>query len=195
MTLSVSDTTPSPVRSETPQCGAGAETAHDDVSFQAIDDLLATYARRLEEQAAHVRATLLDQNRFARAAACKFERVVKPAFGEIAERLSTHGGGALIEERPAEGRHGQRLILWVSLEGPVVLPPRVDRNPYIRLDVDMPWRRITVWEGDMWNKQGSSRPAEPFTLEGLTTQDVAERAVAVVRRTVERSCMDGIEGS
>jgi len=195
MTLPVSESTPSPARPETPQRLSVAKPSHDDVSLQAIDDLLATYARRQEEQAAHVRAALLDQHRFAQAAACTFERVVKPAFRDIVERLTTNGGGGLIQERPAEGRHGQRLILWVSLEGPVLIPPRVDRNPYIRLDVETPWRRITVWEGDMWNRQGASRPAEPLTLEGLTTQNVAERVVAVVRRTVERSCMDVKEGS
>lgn len=158
--------------------------AGDDGSLSAVDDLLATYARQEEQQAAHVWAAVLAQHHFAHAAGCTFERVVRPAFGEIAERLNTHGGGGLIEEHPAASHHGQRLTLWMSLEGPVVVPPRVDRNPYIQLEVDVPWRRVTVWEGDMWHKLGASRRTEPFTLEQLTTESVRQRSVSLLRRTV-----------
>ena len=74
----------------------------------------------------------------------------------------------------------------MSLEGPVAVPPRVDRNPYIQLEVDVLWRRVTVWEGDMWHKLERAGVTEPFTLEELTTESVTERAVGVLRRTVSR---------
>lgn len=115
-----------------------------------------------------------------------FERVVGPAFRDIAVRMNGHGGGGLVEERPEEGRHGQRLTLWMSLDGPVAVPPRHDRNLYIQVDVDVLGRCVTVWEGDLWHKQGASRRTEPFTLEELTTESVTDRAVAVLRRTVMR---------
>jgi hypothetical protein len=156
----------------------------DDGWLSAIADLLATYARQQEEQATHARAVLRDQHRFAHAAACTFERVVRPVFRDIAQGLNSHGGGGLIEEHPAEGHHGQRLILWMSLDGPVVVPARVDRNLYIQLEVDVPWRRVTVWEGNMWHKFGANRSTEPFTLEQLTTESVTQRTVGVLRRTV-----------
>ena len=71
----------------------------------------------------------------------------------------------------------------MSLEGAVV-DPRVDRYPYLQLDVDVLSRSVTVWEGDMWNKLGASRPTEPFTLEELTTESITQRAIAVLHRTV-----------
>ncbi len=156
----------------------------DDESLSAVDDLLATYACQQEQLAARTRAALLERDRFVHAAACRFERVVKPALVDVAERLNDHGGGGLVEERPAAGRHGERLTLWMSLEGPVVGPPRPDRNPYIQLDVDVSGRRVTVWEGDVWHELGASRPTEPLSLEELTTENIVKRAVGVLRRAV-----------
>ena len=109
---------------------------------------------------------------------------MKPTLLEVAEQLNENGGGGLVEERPAAGNHGKRLILWMSLEGPVVVPPRADRNPYIQLDIDVLWRRITVWEGDMWQKLGASRRTEPFCLDELTKDSVTQRTVGVLRRSV-----------
>ncbi len=162
------------------------ETTPADGSLSVVDALLATYARQQEDEADRARAELLDRQRFAHAAACMFERVVGPVFRDIAERLNRDGGGGLVEERPAEGRHGQRLTLWMSLEGPVAVPLRMDRNPYVQLEVDVPWRRITVWEGDMWHKRGASRCTQPLTPEEVTTESVEARAVGVLRRTVSR---------
>ncbi|HEY6426208.1 MAG TPA: hypothetical protein VIX84_03165 [Acidimicrobiales bacterium] len=145
---------------------------------------MAAYARQREAQAARTRAVLLERHRFVHAAACTIERVVKPALGDVAQRLNRHGGGGLLEERAADRRQGQRITLWMSLEGPVVVPARVDRNPYLQLDVAVLSRSVTVWEGDMWNKVGSSRRTEPFTLEELTTEAITQRAIAILRRTV-----------
>ena len=75
--------------------------AHESVNLSAIDDLLAVYARQREEQSAHTRAVLLERHRFVHAAGGAIERVVKPALGDVAERLDGHGGGGLLEERAA----------------------------------------------------------------------------------------------
>ena len=159
--------------------------SHGSVNLSAIDDLLGVYARQREAQAAHTRAVLLELRRFVHAASCTIERVVKPALRDVADRLDGHGGGGLLEERAAAGRHGQRVTLWMSLEGAVVAP-RIDRHPYLQLDVDVLGRKVTVWEGDMWNKVGSSRRTEPFTLEQLTTEGITQRAIGILRRTVSR---------
>ncbi len=153
-------------------------------SLSAIDDLLAAYAREEEEEDARARAVLTDRRRFVHAAACAFERIVQPAFGSIADRLRGHGGDGLIQERPAVGSHGQRLTLWMSIEGPIVILPRVDRNPYIQLDVNVSSQDVGVWEGDIWNKVGASRNAHPISLEDLTTENVIKRAVGVLHRAV-----------
>jgi hypothetical protein len=158
------------------------EASHG-VSLCAIDDLLAAYACRQEARAAHTRAVLLDRQRFVNAAACIIERVVKPTLGDVAKQLNRSGGGGLLEERPATGRHGQRVTLWMSLGGPIV-GPRIDCYPYLQLDVDVTFRKFTVWEGDMWNKIGSSRRTEPFTLEELTSEGITERAIGILQRTV-----------
>lgn len=158
--------------------------ADGDANPSAVGDLLATYARQQETQEAQTWAVLLERRLFADATARTFERVVKPALLDVAEQLNENGGGGLVEERPAAGNHGKRLILWMSLEGPVVVPPRADRNPYIQLDIDVLWRRITVWEGDMWHKLGASRRTEPFCLDELTKDSVTQRTVGVLRRSV-----------
>ena len=156
----------------------------DGDGLSALDDLLATYARQQEEEAARWRAVFLDRQRFVHVAACTFERVVRPTFQSIAERLDKHGGGGLVAERPAQGTHGQRLTLWMSLDGPVGVPARVDRNPYIQLDVDVLNRNVDVWEGDMWNKRGASHRGDPVALEQLTSEKVIRRAIRVLGRTV-----------
>ncbi len=169
---------------------AAGQTAPADGGLSVVVALSATYTRRQEDEADRTRADLMDRQRFAHAAAGMFagmfERVVGLVFRDVAERLNRNGGGGLVEERPPDGRHGQRLTLWISLEAPVAVPPRVDRNPYIQFEVDVPWRHITVWEGDIWHKLGASRCTRPFTLDEVTTESVAAGAVSVLRRTVSR---------
>ena len=125
----------------------------------------------------------------ARAARQQFEHaahdlvctVIWPAFEAIAARLNTDGGGGRVDERLADGIHPYRLTLWMSLEGQIA-SPRQDRNPYLQLDLDIPNRRFKVWEGDMWEKQGSSRNSTPWRLDEVTTKAVTQRAVAVLHR-------------
>jgi hypothetical protein len=170
---------------------AAVGSTSDDGSPTAVDTLLEKYARQQEERIARARTADLERLRFSQAADCTFERIVHPALTEIAAHLNRHGGGGLVEECAAEGRHGRRVTLWMSLEGPVATPPRVDRNPYIQLEVDVPWRRVSVWEGDMWNNHGASRRTEPFSLEQVTTATVTQRTVQVLRRTVDLDKLTG----
>ena len=65
----------------------------------------------------------------------------------------------------------------MSPEGPVADPPRVDRFPYLQIDLDVPSRSLKVWEGDMWERRGASRAADPFTLKTLTPHEVKRCAV------------------
>ena len=112
------------------------------------------------------------------------EYIAQPALRAVAHRLVADGGGGLVIEQEPEGTRGQRLTLWMCPQGNIAEPPRIDRYPYFRIDVDVPNRMLPVWEGDMWNGHGASRPCEPFTLQTLTTDEVANRAIDVMRRVV-----------
>ena len=109
------------------------------------------------------------------------QTVIRPAFDDLAARLNNDGGGGRVDERPSDGRHTYRLTLWMSLDVSVT-EPRQDRNPYLQLDLDVPNQRFNVWEGDMWEKQGSSRGSTPWQLSQITTEAVAHRAIAILRR-------------
>ena len=158
-----------------------------------LDDLLASCARIREQEVARSRDVLLERDRFMHTASCTLERVVRATCETIAERLDDHGGGGLVTERTAEHTRGHRLVLWMSLVGPVAPPARFDRNSYIRFDVDTRPRRVEVWKGDMWNKRGASRRADPVPLEDLRTESITERAVRVFGRTSKHYGVNGTD--
>jgi len=150
----------------------------------ALDVLLVTYREQETSREALQRAQDAERERFFREARDALEAIVKPALWAVAHRLQRDGGDGFVAERAAEGRRSQRITLWMSPEGPVADPPRVDRFPYLQIDVDVPTRSFKVWEGDMWNSRGASRATDPFTLETLTADGVERRAVNVLRRVV-----------
>lgn len=125
----------------------------------------------------------------ARAARLQFEHdaevlahtVVRPALDAVVARLRADGGDGRVDERPRDDRHPYRLTLWMSLEG-TIAEPRQDRNPYLQLDLDLANRRFNVWEGDMWEKQGSSRDSTPWRLDEITTEAVTDRVIAILER-------------
>ena len=78
--------------------------------------------------------------------------------------------------------HRPRLILWMSLKGKITGTPRQDLNPYLQLDVDVEHRRIDVWEGDMWEREGTSRATSPWQLDEITSETVTERVVSILER-------------
>lgn len=162
--------------------------AHDPATVEdplgVLDVLLATYRKQESSRESLQRAQDAERERFVREAHHALETVVKPALWAIARRLQRDGGDGVIAERAAEGRRHQRITLWMSPEGPVADPPRVDRFPYLQIDLDVPSRSLKVWEGDMWERRGASRAADPFTLKTLTPHEVKRRAVDVMRRVV-----------
>jgi hypothetical protein len=108
--------------------------------------------------------------------------VIKPAMEQLVQRLRKDGGGGLIWEGGSRTMYRPRLVLWMSLDGEIIGEPRQDLNPYLQLDADVAHRRIDVWEGDMWQKQGTSRSTAPWQLIDISTKSVTERAVAILER-------------
>ena len=161
------------------------QSSEPEEMLRPIDDLLSDHRLRQKERAAVAEHMRRERERFVLSARHTLEQVVKPALVDIAERLRIDGGDGLVEEHPAEGRHGHRMMLWMSVDGLMVRAPRVDRNPYLQLEVDDAARQLTVWEGDMWDGLGASRKANPITLDELTAELVTTRAVDVLRRAVE----------
>ena len=109
-------------------------------------------------------------------------RVLRPSLQAVAQRLRASGGDGALVERPRNAFHGFRLTLWMALDRKITVLERPDLYPYIRLDLDVAHRRFTVWEGDVWGEQGSSRPTDPWMLGDITGPVVTERAVTILRR-------------
>ncbi len=126
----------------------------------AIDSVLDVWSarrrafRRQRDEAEH------ERREFIRHAEELADRVIRPRFQVIAQRLKACGGDGWLVEHPRDAFHGLRLTLWMALDREVVLLARPDRFPYIQLDLDVPKRRFTVWEGDMWDDRA---PVEPPT--------------------------------
>jgi hypothetical protein len=156
-------------------------------SLKAIDELVADY--RVEEQALeHAVAVAASQRTaFVEAATSALRHVVKPLFDTVASRLANDGGDGRVDVSDSEGRHGLRITLWMSLDGPIVGTPRQDLNPYVQLDLDAERRQVRVWEGDMWRGLGTSRPGSPLTEHDLTEEVVLARTMEVLRRAAEHT--------
>ncbi len=108
--------------------------------------------------------------------------MIRPSLQAIAQRLKACGGDGTLVERSRDPFHGLRLTLWMALDREVTVLDRPDLYPYIRLDLDVAHRRFTVWEGDMWERQGSSRATDPWKLGDITGPVVTERVIAILRR-------------
>jgi hypothetical protein len=65
--------------------------------------------------------------------------------------------------------------------------PRQDRNPYLQLDANVMYRRVDIWEGDMWQKLGTSRATSPWQLSDITS--VTERIVGILGRQPQRGTL------
>jgi hypothetical protein len=113
--------------------------------------------------------------------------VIQPMLEAIAQRLRACGGDGTVVERQRDPFHGLRLTLWMALDRKVAVLDRPDLYPYIRLDLDVPRRKFTVWEGDIWERQGSSRPTSPWGLTDITGPVVTERVVAILRRAASHN--------
>jgi hypothetical protein len=147
-----------------------------------IDVLMRSWAARRTSFLARQAEALANRHRFIADADELVARIVRPTLDAIAERLNADGGGGRVEESPGTAQRPLRLRLWMSLEGEVPVPGRQDGNPYFQIDLDVANRRFTIWEGDMWRKQGASRATTPWRLEEVTKSSVADPVVAILKR-------------
>jgi hypothetical protein len=178
-----------PVASATPSDGDAAGAAPDTAAasdvpdaLEGIDQILEYWSDQRRAFAAREAASEASRLLFVRQAVEIADHVVRPAMEAALARLARDGGGGRIEERHGDATHSLRLILWMSLDGDVAGTPRQDRNPYLQFDIDVATRRVDVWEGDMWEKQGSSRPSSPLQLSEITAESVTRRAIDILRR-------------
>jgi hypothetical protein len=155
----------------------------------AIDNVLDVWsARRRSFRRQQVDAE--DERReFIRHAEGLAGSVIRPSFQAVAQRLKACGGDGRLVERPRDPRHSLRLTLWMALDRQVAVLDRPDRYPYIRLDLDVANRRFTVWEGDMWERQGASRATGPWELRDITCPVVTERVIAILRRAASHDVL------
>jgi hypothetical protein len=151
-----------------------------------IDQVIEDYEEHQAEEVAEEDHRRVEREAFVRHAEEVIDTIIRPAMHDAAERLKRDGAGGRIDESPADYLRPQRITLWMSLDGPVGDEPRQDLNPYLQLGVDVPNRRIDLWEGDMWHKLGASRQGEPWDLGEITTEKVAECIVVILRRAAER---------
>jgi hypothetical protein len=147
-----------------------------------IDEILEHWTDRQHQLAAREAQAQAESKRFLDEFKELSEHVIKPAMDQIIQRLRKDGGGGLIWDGGSTTMHRPRLVLWMSLEGDIIGAPRQDLNPYLQLDADVAHRRIDVWEGDMWQRQGTSRSTAPWQLNEVSTKSVTERVVAILER-------------
>ncbi len=169
-----------PASSGGPTRAGGAPPSRD--SIEGIDEIVSDWGARRDEEAERSARVEVERVQFLRG----FERVVAsvvyPTMQAAADRLTRDGGGGWVEAHDGDGSQGPKIILWMSLEGPISGTPREDRNPYLRLDADVPRRRIAVWEGDMWQRRGSSGPSTPWTLNDVSADAVTGQILEILRR-------------
>jgi hypothetical protein len=117
--------------------------------------------------------------------------VIRPSLQAVAARLKACGGDAKLVRRHRDPFYGLRLTLWMALDREVAVLDRPDLYPYLQLDLDVPNRVFTIWEGDMWERQGSSRATDPWTLADITTPVVTERPSpsAILRRAASHDVL------
>lgn len=151
-------------------------------SLAEIDDVLDQWSSRRRDFG---RLQIEDEEvrqEFIRHAEGLASSVLQPSLQAVAQRLKASGGDGRLVVRQRDPFHGLRLTLWMALDGKITVLDRPDLYPYIRLDLDVAHRTFTVWEGDVWGRQGSSRRAAPWRLGDITGPVVTERAVAILRR-------------
>jgi hypothetical protein len=160
-----------------------------DQTRDPLDDLTAIVAGvdRRQEAADERGATELAEGRAFHAAfdaACA--TTVRPAMEAAVARLRAAGADGVVQVHPGgEARfRTPRIVLWLSLDGPLVGIPREDRNPYLQLEADVAEQRVQVDEGDAWHGGGGGRSGRvaTWTLDQVTTERITTEIVAVARR-------------
>lgn len=161
---------------------AGAPRGETSNALAEIDDVLDAWSDRRRDFR-HQQVEAEDERQeFILHAGGLSSSVIRPSLQAIAVRLKACGGDGTLVERPRDAFHGLRLTLWMALDRKITALDRPDLYPYIRLDLNVARRRFTVWEGDMWERQGASRPADPWVLSDISPSFVTERVMAILRR-------------
>jgi hypothetical protein len=151
-------------------------------SVFAIDEIVDRWSRLRQEGVDRESEAKAERGHFLEDFGAITDSVIRPAMQAAADRLNKDGGGGLIEEHKDDPVHRLRIILWMSLEGAITGTPRQDLNPFLQLDADPGLRKIEIWEGDMWEKEGSSRSTSPWELSEISTEGVTERILEILRR-------------
>jgi hypothetical protein len=154
-----------------------------------IDRLLDTWSGRRRAFRRQQVGAESEREEFIRHAEGLLGSVIRPSLQAVASRLKACGGDAQLAERQARPFHGLRLTLWMALDREVTVLDRPDLYPYLQVDLDVPNRVFAIWEGDMWERQGSSRATDPWELADITTPVVTERAIAILRRAASHDVL------
>lgn len=162
--------------------GDGANSAAVEDPLIEIDHIVDHWSHLRQEFADEEARTEIEREHFLQQFHDITQSVIRPTMESAVERLRKDGGDGLIEEHDLDALHKPRVILWMSMEGVIVGFPRQDLNPFLRLDANVVHRRIDVWEGDMVEKQGTSRASSPLALSDVTSDNVMERIVDILRR-------------
>lgn len=161
---------------------AGTSRSETSDALAEIDDVLDQWSARRTDFRRRRTEAEFERQEFVRHAEGLAVSVLRPTLQAVAQRLRACGGDGTLVERPRDPFHGLRLTLWMALDRKITVLDRPDLYPYLRLDLDVARRRFTVWEGDMWERQGASRLARPWLLKDITGTVVTERVLAILRR-------------
>jgi hypothetical protein len=153
-----------------------------EASGAAIDEILDHWAERERKWAEERLELEAERERFLHDFEELSQNTIKPAMEAVVHRLQKDGGGGIVWDGESQTTGRPRLILWMSLEGEIEGTPRQDRNPYLQLDANVIYRRIDLWEGDMWQKLGTSRATSPWQLSEITSESITERIVGILER-------------
>ena len=173
--------------------GAAGLPAKGQDDLVEVDEALRLWSRRAREFAQRQAAEQADRDQFLADFEDISERVLKPSLQAVIERLRSDGGDGILRESRSDGAHGPRLTLWMSLEGQISSEPLQDRNPFLQLDANVALRRVDVWEGDMWQRQGVSQPTRPWRLSEISPATVTERIAGILGRAAAHGL--GADGS
>jgi hypothetical protein len=164
-----------------------SKTGAHEALVSDIDAILEEWSDRQHEWAEKQQKAESEREQFLRDFARISEETIRPAMEAIIRRLEVDGGGGIIQEGDFQRTERPRLILWMSLEGDLSGTPRQDRNPYLQLDANAALRRVDVWEGDMWQKQGTSRATSPWELGDISSEVILERVVGILTRAADHN--------
>jgi hypothetical protein len=172
----------SPPTEGTVSVDAAALPPESEDSLAEIDQVLNRWSSRERARSDEHEHAAAEKEKFLQDFAAISQSVIRPSMEAVIERLRKDGGDGAIEERGSDPSHSPRVILWMSLRGEIPAEPHQDRNPFLQLDADATRRRVDIWEGDMWEKQGSSAAASPWELADISPASVTARTVGILER-------------